>query len=150
MPIGIDAQLQLADDETLTSTGILPDGSNTTAWDRSVAGNHTDLGNPFGLAVFPTVVSASGTETYEFQILNDSNKNLNTAAIVVATTGTMANTDPRLSRPFFLPCEPEMVTKQYLGAKFVGANSPSIEFSAWFMNQKDFQQYAAAANNYNV
>jgi hypothetical protein len=150
MPIGIDKQLELANDVTLTSSVILPTGTNTTAWDRGVAGNHTEFGNPFGLAVFPTAVSASGTETYEFQIINDSDKALATTPKVVATTGTMANTDERLSRPFFLPVEPGMISMQFLGAKFVGANSPSIEFSAWFMSQKDFEQYAAAANNYTV
>lgn len=134
---------------TLTATAILPGPTNTVAYDQSTAGRHMENGASLGLAVLNSAFSASGTETYQFQIINDTANDGVTSATVVADTGTMQNTDARLtSKAFFLPIPPMLLTKRYVLAKFTGANSPSITFGAWIMTRDQFQQWVAEPENF--
>jgi hypothetical protein len=154
MPNGLDKQLELAPAGTtlLAATTILPGGGSTIALDQSTAIRHVETGNPVGLAVFISAFAAAASETYQFKIINDSNKDLNTAPVIVGDTGAMGKTDTRLtSGAFFLPIMPGSVNKEFLGASCIpadGGGTASITFAAYFMNQQEFQQYVAQPSNY--
>ena len=146
----IDYQNELAPVGTvLTSTAILPGNGNTTCWDQSTSGRHAELGEYIGLFVSTSAYNHVGTETYQFQVINDSATNGTTSPVVVADTGTMQNTDTRITGgSLFLPIPPFMLTKEYVFGKFIGANTPSWTGGAWIMTQAQYQQWIAEPENF--
>lgn len=152
MPIGLDYQLMLANAVTMTQTSATPlpgtNSGDTIAYDQGTALRHMEYGTGIGLAVFTSAFNAAGTETYTFDIIQSTVKAL-TSPDVLATTGAMAKTDARLtSGMFFLPLPPDMLTKEFVGAQFTGANTPSWTGSAFLMTRDTYQQYISQPPNY--
>lgn len=129
----IDTQNQVWLNPTaLTTTAVstnaidchLPYTTSATQPDPSV-------GVIMGLVVHVVVVGLhAGTETYEFQVITATASDLTTGQLVIATGGTIATADVAVKlaagAKVIVPIPPGSITQQFLGAKFVGANSSGV------------------------
>lgn len=146
----LDYLLQVWNATNLTATA-----TSTNSIDQQVATRHAENGEEIGFGIFVTALTKGSTDTYEFQVINDSNANLTTSPIVVADTGTMQNNDARIDSTqagflngLFLSISPALLTKEWVGLKFIGANTPNITVSAWLMNRNEWTQLTTQPANY--
>ena len=147
----LDIQLQLNGAATLTSAAgnvVFASALNQS----TIYGHVENQGDAVGLFIPFSAVTISGSQTYQFQVLTDSNVNMTTTEIVVADTGTMTTTDGRLTGPMsyiFLPIQFGTVLQQYVGARYTFANSPSITIGgAWLTSWSSIQNFYGYPNNY--
>lgn len=127
----VDRYQLLSNSQVLTATGI------STDWvDLSVATPFRNIGQGEPLAVFFSFPSAadasSGNETYQFQIIQSANSDMSAPDVLVQTD--VAYITRTMLVPGFsvtLPIPPGMVTKRYLGARYVlGGTTPQLTVSA--------------------
>ena len=148
----LDLQLQINTAATLTSTaGVIM----TNVLNQSTVYGHVEnQGDAVGLFIPFSAVTISGSQTYQFQVISDSNVNLTTTPIVVADTGVMTTTDGRLTGPqsyIFLAIQFGVILQQYVGAKYSFANSPSITIGgAWLTSWSTVQNFFGYPNNYTL
>jgi len=149
----LDIQLQLNAAATLTSTAgnvVLTNVLNQS----TIYGHVENQLDQVGLFIPFSAVSLGGTQTYQFQVLSDSNINLTTTQIVVADTGVMTVTDGRLTGPqsyIWLPIPFGTVLQQYVGARYTFANTPSITIGgAWLASVSMIQNFFGYPNNYTL
>ena len=141
----LDSQAQLwASATALTATAV-----STNCYDQqngSTTGNVAtgilsannivpDLsrGNPLAIVISVSVAAShGGTQTYEFQAITATANDLTTGQEIVNTTGTItaaeAATFLAAGQRIVLVLSPgyAAMAQQFVGAKFVGANSPTI------------------------
>ena len=146
----LDVLLQVWNAANLTATAV-----STNSIDQQVVSRHMENGETIGFGIFVTALTAGSTDTYEFQVINDSAASLISAPIVVADTGTMTNTDYRIvssnanfQNGLFLDIPPGTLTKEWVGLKFIGANTPNITVSAYLMNRDQWSQITIQPANY--
>lgn len=109
---------------------------STSSYDTAAAGNDISIGEPMALVIqVGTAAKVSGTtETYEFDLVQSAAAALS-APDVLATfpfTNAQAATLLVAGAVIVCPLPPGAITKRYIGAQFVGANTPTITVTAWF------------------
>jgi hypothetical protein len=147
----LDIQLQLGASATLTSTaGVLFANPLNQSSIYAHVENQLDQ---VGLFIPFSAVSLGGTQTYQFQVISDSNINLTTTPIIVADTGAMGVTDGRLTNVSYvwLPITFGTIIQQYVGAKYTFANTPSMTIGgAWLAPLSAIQNFFGYPNNYTL
>ena len=145
----LDLQLQLSAAKTLTTSVTLD-----YAYDQKTAVAHLENQlDQVGLFIPFGTFAASGTETYQFQVVDDSVATLATTPHVVADTGTMSNTDSRLvsHTHLFLPIPFNTVLQEFVGCKYISANSASIViYGAWLAPLSAMQNFRSFPINYST
>ena len=119
------------------------------------AGSHVeDSLDPVGLFVKWSAITASGTNSYRFQVQQSSDNAGQSAVLTVADTGVMtAVTDPRLLNvdQLFLAIDWSLVTQKYLTVllTLAGNGTPSISIlMADLRNASEVSHPTAVAANY--
>lgn len=129
---------------------------STNSIDQQTATRQFANGDEIGFGVFVTGLTVTSTETYNFEVINDSNANLTTAPVIVAQTGAMtASTDNRINATvagfqngFFLPIPPGSLNKEWVGLAMVGTGTTNITVSAYLMNAAQWSQVTIQPANY--
>lgn len=132
---------------------LLATATSTNSIDQQVVTRHMENGEEIGFGIFVTALTPGSTDTYEFQVITDSAASLVSAPVVIADTGTMTNTDSRIVlsgnlNGLFLSINPNTLLKEWVGLKFIGANTPNITVSAYLMNEAQWTAYVAQPANY--
>ena len=113
--------------ETVVSTNTMDMGSNSPA-------NDVGSGEPLALVVSVEVAAdtASGNETYQFQIVQSANANLSSQDVLLQTdTSYITRATLVAGYQLVIPIPPDLVTKRYLGARYVlGGTTPNVTVSA--------------------
>jgi hypothetical protein len=110
------------------------------------------VGEPvgFGVAVEVAADITTGDETYQFDVVQSVNANLSSHDVLLSIVRTAAALTA--GELFFVPIPMDMVTKRYIGLRFVlGGTTPTVTVSAWLTKAKDFSENAQAyPKNYAV
>lgn len=117
----IDAQCLLSDAQAITTTTV-----STNTYDTGAAGNSTDVGEPMCIAfsIDVAAVTATGDETYQFQVIQSANADLSSQDVLVATdTSFITRATLVAGYRFYLPIPPGLKTKRYIGARYVTAGN---------------------------
>lgn len=123
----IDAQCLLWDAAALSSDAV-----STNTYDSGAAGNEIFAGEPLALVICVDVAAdhTTGNETYQFNILQDSAADLNTADILESRVIAAASLTAGSKHVIPLPAGAK--TKRYLGAGFDGGGTtPTITVTAF-------------------
>jgi len=152
MPV-LDVLLQLDSAHNYTNTTVV---YSQKSFDQQVATRQIANGEEIGIGVFVTGLTTSSTDTYNFQVINDSTAALTSAPIVVAQTGAMTGaTDNRINAAlagfqngFFLPIPPNSLKFEFIGLGMVGTNTTNITVDAYLMNAAQWSQYSTQPANY--
>lgn len=132
-----DAQTQLWNAAALSATGV-----STNAYDQGAAAitsgptPDSSIGEQIGVILTVGVAAkVSGTtETYEFDVIQADDAALTSNVDILgqyAFTNTQAGTLLKAGSILYLPYPQGSITKRYIGAKFVGANTPTITVTGW-------------------
>lgn len=145
----------------IDALGLVSDAQAVSA--DAVSTNTIDLGNVtpkreigtgepmgFGFSVDVAADTASGDETYEFQVIQSANADLSAPDVIVLQA--IARATLVAGYQFFLPIPPGYPTKRYLGVNYnVGGTTPSITITAWLTTHSLFSILAKSyAKNYAV
>lgn len=120
----LDAQMLLSDAQALTATAL-----STNTFDAVIAGNNLSTGEKLGICFTVDVAAdfTTGDETYQFQVIQSANADLSAQDVLVETTVAYL-TATKLAKGYrlVLPIPPELVTKRYLGARYVLAGTTPL------------------------
>lgn len=142
----IDTQDRVWASAALTTTAVSTNARDCKLpYTTSAVQPDPSVGEPIALVInIETAGTHAGTETYEFQVINASASDLTTGQLVLATTGTIATADVAVTLAagafVIVPVPPGSVSLQYLGAKFVGANSSTVTVSGYFLPMSEIQK----------
>lgn len=132
-----DSQTALWEAAALSATGVSTNGYDLGA-DAVASATRRDPSIGQGLVVALSVgvaAKVSGTtETYEFDIIQADDAALVTNVDTLAQypfTNAQAGTLLKAGAIIILPIPPGSVTRRFIGAKFIGANTPTITVTAW-------------------
>lgn len=147
----IDSLCIFSDAQAFTATGL-----GTSSYDCGNITPKRQLGEGEPMAVtFQIDVAAKtsgGTETYEFQVIQSASSALSTATVIAdmqyAASGAIIATALVAGYTLTLPIPPGFPLQRFIGVNFVGANTPTITFTAWLGRLADApvkpQTYAKA------
>ena len=132
----VDAETRLWNAAALTVTAVSTNGYDLGA-DAVASATRRDptIGNPLCVVISVGVAAlVVGTETYEFDTIQATDSAL-TASVDILTqypfTTAQAAVLLKAGAIIVLPFAPGSITKRYIGAKFVSANSAGITVTAW-------------------
>lgn len=152
-----DAQTALWEGAALTATAV-----STNAYDSGVpfttgtsngAKQDFSVGEPMGVMLTVGVAAkVSGTtETYEFDLITATDSALTASVTTLAQfpfTNTQAATLLAAGQKLIFPFPPGAIIQRYVGAKFIGANTPTITVTAWIapisMADPTYKNYTSA------
>lgn len=128
----VDNEVLLSKGQALTSTAY---STNTIDLASTSPARDVGAGTPMALVVAVTVSAdaASGNETYQFQAVQSANADLSSHD-VLAQTDTAMITRTMLVQGYIvvLPIPPNLISKRYLGARYVlGGTTPSITVTSF-------------------
>lgn len=144
----LDAQTLVWDAAALTTSA-----DSTNSYDLAAAGNDISQGEPLALVISVDVAAlVVGTETYEFQVIQSANSNLSSSDILCSVPFTTALAAARLTagKIIVIPVPPGSITKRYIGARLVSANSAGITVTAWFTLMSMIQRDKHYADNITI
>ena len=148
----LDFLLQVWNATNLTNTTV---AYSTNSIDQQVVTRHMENGEEIGFGVFVTALTVTSSETYNFEVINDSTAALTSAPIVVSSTGPMTATDARINATtagfqngFFLPIPPGSLFKEWVGLGMVGTGTTNITVTAYLMNRGEWSQITIQPANY--
>lgn len=140
-----DSQTALWEAAALVATGVSTNGYDLGA-DAVASATRRDpsVGEPIVVVLTVGVAAkvSGGTETYEFDIIQADDAALTSNVTTLAQypfTNTQAGTLLKAGAIIVLPVPQGSVTQRYLGAKFIGANTPTITVTAWIAPAKMVQ-----------
>lgn len=121
----LDTQTLLSDAQALTATAV-----STNTYDSGASTNEIGAGEPLA-AVFTVDVAAdtaSGDETYQFQIIQSANANLSSQDVLVATdTSFITRSTLVAGYKLIIPLPHGLKSKRYLGVRYVlGGTTPTL------------------------
>jgi hypothetical protein len=137
--MSVDARLLVSSAQAVTTTAV-----STDSIPLEVAGLELAAGEPLGFAFHITTAAAvAGTETYEFEVIADTNANLTTAVTVLAErayTTAQATASLTLGKRFFIGLPVGMIpaTATHIGVRYTTANSASVGVTAYLTSQQSF------------
>lgn len=145
----LDSQAQLANAVALSATALL-----TNAYDAGLSpvtsATQPDISQGFPLAVLIAVSVAAkvsgGTETYEFDIVQADDAALTVNLTTIAQypfTNAQAAALLKAGALIVATVPPGSLTRQFVGLKFIGANTPTITISAYIQPMNMIQQQRA-------
>lgn len=142
-----DAQTALWEAAALSATAVSTNGYDQGA--AAVASGPTpdsSMGEPICVILTVGVAAkVSGTtETYEFDLVqaDDGPLTVNLTTLAqFAFTNTQAGTLLKAGAILALPYPPGSITQRFIGAKFIGANTPTITVTAWIAPMSMIQMY---------
>lgn len=132
------------------STNVLDLGTFTNTDGNTQTGQLGD-GEPMAVMVDVDVApyAVSGDETYSLALTTDSNVNLTTSPVTLATL-TIART-AALNSQFVLPVPPKTALKQYLGTILtLGGTNPAITLSQYLLPISMIQKYQSYLDNSTI
>lgn len=132
-----DSQTGLWEAAALSATGVSTNGYDAGA--PAVSGSlqrDSSVGEPLVIILTVGVAAkVSGTtETYEFDVICADDAALTVNVTTLAQypfTNTQAGVLLVQGAILNFPVPPGSVTRRFLGAKFIGANTPTITVTAW-------------------
>ncbi len=141
----LDAQTQICTEQAFTDDAV---SENT--YDCGVAGRDIAEGEPMALVLVPTVAAkvSGGTETYEFQVINDDDEALGSATAIAART--IAGSALTVGSKHVIPIPAGAITLRYLGMNFNGSNTPTITLDAWIMPLSMAGSWKAYTDNVTI
>lgn len=144
----VDSQTLLWSAAALTTTAVSTNGYDLGA-DAVTSATRRDptIGEPLCVVISVGVAAlVVGTETYEFDTIQADDDAL-TSNVQILTqypfTTAQATTLLKAGAIIVLPFAPGSITKRYIGAKYVSANSAGITVTAWITSMKMVQQTRA-------
>lgn len=123
----IDSYNLLSDAQAVSA-----DAASTNSYDSGAAGNDISVGEPLVLCISVDVAAdtASGDETYEFQVIQSANSNLSSPDILALRAIDKAALTA--GSIHYLPVPQGSKSKRYLGAYYnVGGTTPSVTVTAF-------------------
>jgi hypothetical protein len=123
-----DAQTQLCSAQAFSTDAV---SENT--YDSGAAGNDITEGEPLAVVITPTVAAklSGGTETYQFDVIQDDDPALGSPSIIVSRA--IAAADLTVGSRHVIPIPPGAKTLRYLGLNFDGSNTPTVTVDAFIV-----------------
>ena len=137
--MSVDARLLVSDAQAVTTTAV-----STDSIPLDVVGLELAAGEPLGFAFHIDVAALGvGTETYEFEVIADTNANLTTSVTVLAErafTTAQALATLTAGKKFFigLPVGLIPATATHIGVRYTTANSAGVTVTAYLTPQQSF------------
>jgi hypothetical protein len=140
-----DALLQLCSAQAFSADAV---SENTI--DLSVAGRDIAEGEPMGIGIEVKVAAkvSGGTETYEFQAIEDSDEALGSPTVLSLIQPTGASL--ALGTRHILPVPPGKITERYFGLNFNGENTPTVTVDAFLAPLSFLGGWKAYADGFNI
>ena len=140
-----DAQTQLCSAQAFSTDAV---SENT--YDLGVAGRDIAEGEPLGIGIHVTVAAkvSGGTETYQFDVIQDDDPALGSPSIIVSRAIDKALLT--VGSRHVIPIPPGAITLRYLGLNFNGENTPTITVDAFIAPLSFLGGWKAYADGFNI
>lgn len=134
----IDTLGLVSDAQALTATAVCTDKVDTHAVTPI---REIGTGNPLGFGISVDVAAdfTTGDETYQFDIVSDTDAALGSPTVHASFVLTAAQLP--LAKTWFLPLPPGMPTERFLGLRYtLGGTTPLLTVTAWLTTLSAFAQ----------